>query len=316
MRELLRGYATAALQSASAAGRLPQVADDLAGFARALVASDELRNVLTDPNIPTAGRRGVVVDLLHDKAAPESEALVAWTVLVEPAGEFAQGVAGLVEMAEATVVAVASGDSFELDEAGLAGGRTAVRERLRGYADRLFQEAPDLAVLDEIEDELFRFARIVADNPRLRRSLGDPLLPPAQRSAIVRDLLATRCEPATVRLTAYLVAAHVRDLVGTIEWLAQLAAEERGRRVADVRSAVDLDESERGRLAEALARSVGHPVEVRVLVDPAVLGGMTVAIGDTVIDGSVRHRLEQLRESIASGGVGAGPSEAATSTTT
>ncbi len=130
-------------------------------------------------------------------------------------------------------------------------------------------------------------------------------MPAVQRSAIVRELLAEKCEPATVRLLVYLVAAHVRDLVGTIEWLAELAAEERGRRVAEVRSAVELDESERGRLAAALARSAGHPVEVRVLVDPAVIGGMTVAIGDTVIDGSVRHRLEQLREIMATSGPGA-----------
>ena len=94
-------------------------------------------------------------------------------------------------------------------------------------------------------------------------------------------------------------AGHVRDLVGTFEWLAELAAQERGRRVAEVRSAVELDESERLRLSAALQRTAGHPVEVRVQVDPSVIGGMTVAIGDTVIDGSVRHRLDQLRETLA-----------------
>ena len=107
-------------------------------------------------------------------------------------------------------------------------------------------------------------------------------------------------QPATVRLVAYVLkAGHVRDLVGTFEWLAELAAEERGRRIAEVRSAVDLDDAEHARLAAALQRSVGRPVEVRVQIDDSVIGGMTIAIGDTVIDGSVRHRLDQLRETLA-----------------
>ena len=106
---------------------------------------------------------------------------------------------------------------------------------------------------------------------------------------------------ATERLISYLLeAGNVRDIVGTLEWTAGLAAEERGRRIAQVRSAVDLDDEERRRLAEALERTVGRPVELRVEVAPTLVGGMSVEIGDTVIDGSVRHRLDQLRETLSS----------------
>jgi F-type H+-transporting ATPase subunit delta len=69
--------------------------------------------------------------------------------------------------------------------------------------------------------------------------------------------------------------------------------------VAKVRSAVELDDDEYARLVEALERTAGHPVKVRVQIEPSLLGGMAVEIGDTVIDGSVRHRLDQLREALA-----------------
>ncbi len=303
MRDLLRGYATAALESAATAGRARQVESDLAGFARALVDSDPLRNALTDPAIPARTRRDVVHDLLEGKAVPESQALISWAALVEPAVEFPAAVPVLLDLAEQTAEAAEAGRSLFVSPEELLGGRTAVRERIRGYADRLFQEVDELERIDEIEDELFRFAKIVDSNRELRQVLGDPSVAVTRRVALVEDLLRGRAQPATSRLVGYVLkAGHVRDLVGTFEWLAELAAQERGRRVAEVRSAVELDDGERERLAAALRRTVGHPVEVRVQVDSSVIGGMTVSIGDTVIDGSVRHRLDQLRETLAPSG--------------
>ncbi len=299
MRDLLLGYATATLESAAAAGRARQVASDLAGFERALVESDPLRNVLTDPSVPARARRGVVEDLLEGKAVAESRALASWAALVEPASEFPLVVPVLLERAEQSAVAAESGQSLKTRPEEVLGGRTAVRERIRGYADRLFQEVDRLERIDDIEDELFRFARIVDASRALRQALGDPSAPVARRAGLVEDLLRGKAQPATTRLIVYVLrAGHVRDLVGTLEWLAELAAQERGRRVAEVRSAVELDDRERARLAEALQRTVGHPVEVRVQIDAAVIGGMTVMIGDTIIDGSVRHRLDQLRETL------------------
>jgi F-type H+-transporting ATPase subunit delta len=267
MRDLLRGYATAIFESAAKAGRAHQVASDLGAFSRALTESDPLRNVLTDVAIPPRARRGVVHDLLDAKAAPESQALVSWAALVERAAEFPVAVLELVELALETADA---------------------------------QEVGRPELIDDIEDELVRFARIVDSNRGLRRALGDPSAAVAQRVALVDDLLRAKVLPATVRLVAYVLrAGHIRDFVGTLEWVAGLAAEERGRRVAEVRSAVELDDDEYLRLVEALERTAGHPVEVRVQIEPSLLGGMAVEIGDTVIDGSVRHRLDQLREALA-----------------
>jgi len=303
VRDLLSGYATAALESAAMAGHPRQIATDLAAFSRAFVESDSLRNALTDPAIPSRARRNVVNDLLEGKAASESQALLSWAALVEQAAEFPLVVPALLELAEESADAAEAGHVRQVADDELLGGRTAVRERIRGYADRLFQEVDRLERIDDIEDELFRFARIVDANPELRRALGDPSTDVGRRVRLVEDLLRGKVQPATMRLATYVLrAGHIRDLVGTLEWLAELAAEERGRRVAEVRSAVELDDLERRRLAEALQRTVGHAIEVRVQVDPSVVGGMTVEIGDTVIDGSVRHRLDQLREALAPSG--------------
>ena len=303
MRDLLAGYATATLESAAMSGHTRQVATDLTAFSRALVESDSLRNVLTDPAIPARARRGVVNDLLEDKAAVESQALVSWAVSVEPAGELPLVVPALVQLAHETADAANAGQVRNVPDDELLGGRAAVRERIRGYAGRIFQEVDRLERIDDIEDELFRFARIIDTSRELRRALADPSIDVGRRVRLVEDLVRGKMQPATARLATYVLrAGHVRDLVGTLEWLAELAAEERGRRVAEVRSAVELDDLERQRLAEALERTVGHAVEVRVQLDPSVVGGMTVAIGDTVIDGTVRHRLDQLREVLAPAG--------------
>ncbi|MGD1011534.1 MAG: ATP synthase F1 subunit delta [Acidimicrobiales bacterium] len=300
MRDMLRGYATAVLESAASAGHARRVVTDMTGFSRALVESELLRNVLTDTTIPPRTRRSIVQDLLETKAVAESQALASWAALIEPAIDFPTAVVTLVELAEQSAEAADSGVARPIPPEDLLGGRTAVRERIRGYADRMFQEVDRLELIDEIEDELVRFTRVVDSSRRLRRALGDPSTPVAQRVSLVEDLLKAKVHPATERLVAYMMkAGHIRDLVGTLEWVASLAAEERGRRVARVRSAVELDQSECARLAEALERTVGHPVEVRVQVEPSLMGGMAVAIGDTVIDGSVRHRLDQLRGTLA-----------------
>jgi F-type H+-transporting ATPase subunit delta len=300
MRDLLRGYATAILESAATAGRALEVANDLDAFSRALTESDPLRNVLTDGAIPARARRDVVHDLLDAKAAAESQALVSWAALVEPAPEFPVAVLALVELALETADAADAGQVRTVPAEELLGGRTAVRERIRGYADRLFQEVDRLELIDDIEDELVRFARILDSSRGLRHALGDPSTAVAQRVALAGDLLRGKVLVATARLVTYVLqAGHIRDLVGTLEWVAGLAAEERGRRVAEVRSAVELDDDEYIRLVEALERTAGRPVKVRVQIEPSLLGGMAVEIGDTVIDGSVRHRLDQLRETLA-----------------
>lgn len=150
--------------------------------------------------------------------------------------------------------------------------------------------------LAAIEDDLFRFARAVEASDELRTALTDPALPLARRLAIIDDLSAGKALPLSVALISMVVAAgRVNDLSAIVDRFLELSAEDREREVAEVRSAIALDDAQIERLAVALGRATSKNIEVKVVVDPTVLGGLVARIGDTVIDGSVRHRLEQMK---------------------
>jgi F-type H+-transporting ATPase subunit delta len=91
---------------------------------------------------------------------------------------------------------------------------------------------------------------------------------------------------------------RIRDLPDIVTALLSLVAAERSRQVAEVRSAVPLNEDQLTRLTAALGTMLGQPVDLRVIVDPSVMGGLVARVGDTVIDGTVRHRLELLKEAM------------------
>ena len=93
-------------------------------------------------------------------------------------------------------------------------------------------------------------------------------------------------------------AGRARDLPAIVDRIVSSAAATRNAEVAEVRSAMPLDEGQKQRLAQALANATGKTVEVRVIIDPSVLGGIVAQVGDTVIDGSIRRRLEQLKEQL------------------
>ncbi|MGD0220059.1 MAG: ATP synthase F1 subunit delta [Acidimicrobiales bacterium] len=294
MREQIRGYAAAVFESARSAGRLDAARGDLVEFSRALTASEKLRLVLVDHAVATTTRRAIVADLLANRATPEASALLSFAVGVEQPSDLPVSVAVLVELAEDECRRSGSRSAVEMEP---AAARGVVRARLGGYAERVLEELSAAPELDEVENELFAIARLLDGNRTLRQTLGDQNLPLSGKVAVVDDLLADACRPASVRLVRYLLrAGHVRDLVGTCDWLVALAAAERGRRVASVRSAVALRPAERRRIAAALSRIVGREVEVRDVVDPTVVGGVLVSVGDLIIDGTVRLRVERLRD--------------------
>jgi len=172
-------------------------------------------------------------------------------------------------------------------------------DRIDGYAAAIFEVARAEGSLDAVEDELFRFARILEGSDELRQTLTDQTLPPEKRQAIAEDLLGGRASPMTANLVSFVVGlGRAKDLPEIIHRLVERAAAERQKVVAEIRSAIPLDEAVQKRLAEALSKSLGKQVEVKVIVDPEVLGGVVARVGDTVIDGTIRHRLEQLRESL------------------
>ncbi len=173
---------------------------------------------------------------------------------------------------------------------------TTIDERIDGYANALFEIARAEGTLDEVEDELFRFARSLEGSDSLRNALTDEMIPAVKRQAIVEDLLSGRATSTTVQLVSLVVGSgRARDLPAIINRLVERAATTKDRAVAEVRSAIALSADQQERLAAALANATGKQVELKVVVDPSVLGGLVATVGDTVIDGSVRTRLDQLK---------------------
>lgn len=169
-------------------------------------------------------------------------------------------------------------------------------ERTLAYAGALFGVARSEGNLADVEDELFRFARLLEGNDELRTTLTDAALPVSRRQQIVEDLLGGRANPITTSLLSMVVGTgRSRDLPAIVDELVRISAAEGNKEVAEVRSAIALTDDQKARLADALAAATGKQVEVKVVLDPTVLGGLVAQIGDTVIDGSVKTRLEQLK---------------------
>lgn len=171
--------------------------------------------------------------------------------------------------------------------------------RITAYADALFEVAHAEGSLGEVEDELFRFSQTLQGSDELREALTDARIPALRRQQIVEDLLQGKASPATVSLVSMVVGmGRARQLPEIIAQLVERSAAEANKEVAEVRTAVGLSASQRERLVEALNKATGKQVTLKVVVDPSVMGGVVAQVGDTVIDGSVRGRLDQLKQQV------------------
>ena len=169
-------------------------------------------------------------------------------------------------------------------------------DRISGYADAVLAVARAEGAQAEVEDELARFAEALRQSDELRSTLADSVIDVERRLQITDDLLAGPALPATAALVSLVVGAgRGGELVEIIEAAIDRAAAGRNRRVARVRSAVELTGDQRSRLTAAIKASSGLEVEIQATVDPTVVGGVVTEIGDDVIDGSVRSRLQQMR---------------------
>lgn len=175
----------------------------------------------------------------------------------------------------------------------------AASDRNDAYATALFEVARAEGNLERVEAELYQMARAIEGSDELRSKLTDQALPVELRQGIVEDLLGERAQPVTKALVSFVVGSgRARDLPTIIDLLVRRSADERAEAVAEVRSAIPLDDDQQRRLADALSRRTGKKVTVKVNVDASILGGIVATIGDTVIDGSIRRRLDQLKETL------------------
>jgi F-type H+-transporting ATPase subunit delta len=154
--------------------------------------------------------------------------------------------------------------------------------------------------LDEVEDELFRFGRIVGGNPGLRYAFSNLFVPAQGRRSLVTDLLTGKgSEPALVLISQAAAQPRGRSLDASLEFYSNVAAALRERLVAEVHVAAPLSSEQRTKLAALLAQAYGHDVHLNVVIDSELIGGLTVRIGDELINGSVLSRLAELRRELA-----------------
>ncbi len=172
-------------------------------------------------------------------------------------------------------------------------------DRIAGYADALLAVARAEGNLAATRSQLNDVARAVESNEELRSSLSNNLLPAATRGQIVDDLLANKASDTVRSLVGMIVSAgRGSELSAIVSAFSSAAAASSGSRVAVVRSAVALTEDQRARLGQALSASAGGPIELENIVDPNVIGGAVTTIGDTVIDGSLRTKLNQMHDAL------------------
>jgi F-type H+-transporting ATPase subunit delta len=243
-----------------------QLADELAAVTALLDREVSLRRVLTDPAQPGEAKATLVQRLIGGQVS----------------GTTADLVSGLARSRWS--------QPRDLVDA---------LEELANIAD--LTAAEKTGTLDDVEDELFRFARIVSSSTELRAALTDRAAGTAANTELLHRLLGGRAKPVTERLVVRLVTApRGRSLEAGLESLSKLAAERRDRMVAVVTSAEPLSDSQKQRLGAALAKLYGRTMHLNLDVDPAVVGGIRVQVGDEVINGSIADRLEDAARRMAS----------------
>lgn len=176
---------------------------------------------------------------------------------------------------------------------------------VEGYARAIFEVAKAEGILDEVEDELFRLSRLVEREGELRMALTDATRPPAQRQRLIEQLLEGKVSSPTLQLAGLIVGSgRAGQLTDIVDETLALAAAEKRRVVAEVTSAIPLSDEQRQRLAVALSRATDLEVEVHVMVDPSILGGIIAKVGDRLLDGSISGRLERMREQVSAARIG------------
>ncbi len=170
-------------------------------------------------------------------------------------------------------------------------------EKIQGYAQAILAVASAESNGAQIEDEIYRFSQVLQSSEELKSTLSDASIPSARRQQIVEDLLDGQVTQTTVALVSMVVAAGMGgDIKAIADRVVGLGAESRDKAVAEVYSVVDLSSDQQQRLAAALKSATGKDVEMKIIIDESVMGGLLVQIEDEVIDGTVRTRLKQLRE--------------------
>jgi len=292
MLPVIEGCLAAVVEGLSPAELSATVADLVALDATTDV-NPELHGVLADTAVPARLRAAVLRDLLQGKLSAPAIRLASYVVTASHAQDVSSSLHDL------TVLAGDLARDGELPVEILS--LTESRARVRGYADAHYESASP-ADLERAEDELFQIARVVEASRELRTVLVDRDVPAKARAATLRDVFNGKVSALTLNVAAYaVIGGRPRDIVGTLDSLVDHAAETRRWRAARVWSARDLSTAERDEIRRSLASVAGEQVDMHVTVQPDLLAGVIVEVGDLRLDATASGRLRSLHDALSSG---------------
>ncbi|MFL6089514.1 MAG: F0F1 ATP synthase subunit delta [Aeromicrobium sp.] len=245
-------------------GDLAAIGDELFSVAAALDATPAVRRILTDPSTEADARAGVAASVLGDKVSAATLAVIDTAVR----GRWTGGRA----LSDAVELAGVAAHVAAADKAGS---------------------------LDAVETELFETQRIIDAERELRATLSDRTIPASHKATLVDTIFDGKVAPATLALLRQAAGARAGSFDAVLERFADEVAARRNRTLAEVRAAAPLSDADLERLAAALSAKYGRTVHLNTIVDPTIIGGLKVSIGDDIIDGTIAGRLEDARRQLA-----------------
>lgn len=249
-------------QHIDGAGDVARAGDDLFAVAALLRAEPSLRRVATDASADAEAKAQLVRGILDGKVG--SEALDLVVAAVRARWTRTRDLADALEHLGVVAIVKSAGDQAE-----------------------------------RLNDELFVVAQLLNDDSGLRSALSDPARSVSDKATLLKSVLEGKALPATIRLAEQALAGSYRTVSVALEEFGKIAAEVHQESVAQITVAQPLSSTELQRLTDALGRQYGRPIHANVVIDPEVLGGIRVEIGDDVIDGAVSSRLDGVRRKLA-----------------
>jgi F-type H+-transporting ATPase subunit delta len=175
---------------------------------------------------------------------------------------------------------------------------------VRRYARALFDTAQRSGTVEQVQDDLKAVDEVLRSAPRLQRALRAPVIQASRKNELLEHAFGARIGPLTLRFLKLAVQRRREDILSDVYLEFQrLANQARGIQPVDVVAAVPLTDAERDQLAASLHQRTGKQIVLQVSIDPSLVGGMILRMGDTILDGSIRTRLEQLRTRLLAGRV-------------
>ncbi|MCW2832004.1 MAG: synthase subunit delta [Aeromicrobium sp.] len=265
MRGISAKSLAAVLDAASAsAGSSSELGAELFSTVAVLDGAPALRRVLTDPSTEDDAKAGLARQVFGGKVGADTLAVIEAAVR----GRW--------------------GSSRDLTDGLETAGVTAQVAAADSAGD-----------LDALETELFEVGRLVRSDAELRQVISDRALPAAAKGALLASLLSGKVTDATLALATQAASARTASFEKVLATFGETAAARRSRLLAEVRVAYELGDAEKTRLGQALGKKYGRDVHLNIVVDPSILGGISVSVGDEVVDGSMSTRLEVARRRLA-----------------